>query len=98
MLTICVKLHSISVTISGRIAHAGLKSAGKSEIHRKVKNTASQFLADLKRMICTSVIDDQIIILRTVFLQIRHHVRYVLFFIICWNNDQQRTPHKCSLL
>ena len=88
MLPVSIKLDHIVVSMIDSISSRGLKSNSQTTINRHVNNIAADILADRKRAIVRSIINNYKIELRRDLPKLDNGVFYALFLIICRNGNK----------
>ena len=97
MLPVSVKLDRIAVALFPGVFHPGLKTAGQSQIDRKIQKTVAPFSADLCSPVLRAVIDYDIVKLRKTFCKLIYHPLYIFFLIVC-RYYKQHLIHLCHPL
>ena len=88
MLTITIQLQYVVISIVISIAHTTLNSSGQPHINRQIQQIISSSGTDFSGIICGTVIDNHVIILRVVFDEIIHYPFDIFRLIISRNNNQ----------
>ena len=82
VLSVSIELDRILISVLVGIFKSRLKCPRQSQIDRKVQQIISISLADRRRLIARSVIDDHIIILRKISSQMVHNPLYIFGFVV----------------
>ena len=88
MLPVSIKLNHIVVSMINGISSRCLKTNCKATVNRHINNIAVDTLADRKRSIMRSIINNNKIKLRRNMPKLGNGVFYTLFFIICRNSNK----------
>ena len=88
MLPVSIKLNHIVISMIDSISSRGLKSNCKTTVNWHVNNIAADILADRKRAVMRSIINNYKIKPRRDLPKLDYGVFYALFLIICRNGNK----------
>mgnify|MGYP004564208141 CR=1 FL=1 len=88
MLPISIKLDHVVISMIDGISSRGLETNCKTTVNWHINNIAADILADRKRAVMRSVINNYIIELRRDLPKLDYGVFYALFLVICRNGNK----------